>query len=176
MRSGPTSAEAGIVKSRGNVVTEATASNPGKPRRRRTRSRRRARRRVILLTTVAAVSLGVSVFFMEGWISSAVSRLKELGFNFSLGGHAARTRLEHAINDLRAGMLVSDEFDKTLVLIQPANVYAQRLVELGALKSIDLLSSEGSRYVYQVSFERGNTIWLIDLAPSGKIAHMSVQF
>jgi hypothetical protein len=113
---------------------------------------------------------------MEGWISTAVSRLKEISFDFSLGASSARTRLEHAITDLRAGMLVSDEFDKTLVLIQPANVYAQRLVALGELKSIDLLSSEGARYVYQVSFEHGNTIWLIDLAPSGKIAHLSVQF
>ena len=157
-------------------MTEATASNPGKPRRRRTRSRRRARRRVILLASIGTISLAVSVFFMEGWISSAVSRLKEFSFSFSLGSHSARTRLERAIADLRAGMLVSDEFDKALVLIQPANVYAQRLVALGELKSIDLLSSEGARYIYQVSFERGNTIWLIDLAPSGKIAHLSVQF
>jgi len=128
------------------------------------------------LATVITLSLVVSIFFMEGWISTAASQLRQISLNFSFGAGSARAELQRAIADLRAQRFDGDEFDKALVLVQPPNVFGQRLTALGELKDIDLLSSEGAHYVYQVAFAQGNTIWVIDLAPSGKIGRLSVQF
>ncbi len=126
------------------------------------------------------MSLVVFVFVMEGWGGAAALQLKEFGkevsLGFTLGGGTSRTRLDHAVADFRAGRLNPDDFDASLVMEELPSTITERLGTLGDLKTITPLSAEGSRAVYQVTFDRGNTIWLLDFASNGKISHLSVQF
>ena len=87
------------------------------------------------------------------------------------------TRLKQAIEDIRSGHPNLDQFEPMLrVLVEQQEArMSQALQSLGRVTGVEYVGPQSGTQVYKVTFDRGNSVWSISIAPSGKIQTLYFQ-
>lgn len=86
-------------------------------------------------------------------------------------------RLRKVIGELQGGSPNYEDMEPALrvAVRQQLPMVTPRLKGLGPVKSIRFEGEQQGSDVYDVQFERGGTVWMIGIAPSGKLAALWFQ-
>lgn len=90
---------------------------------------------------------------------------------------ATEGRLRTAITELQNGSPNYQQMEPMLRIAvrQQLPAVVQRLQSLGSLQSLSYEGEQQGADVYEATFENGSTVWMIKIAPNGKIAVLYFQ-